>query len=173
MLPVSVIAEPTIFDLVNVALKTPEGCFVEVGVYKGGSAYYLSEAAQSQNRQIFLYDTFTGIPYSDSQNGDHHLVGDFSDTTYEEVVQAIPYASVIKGIFPESAVLMPNVAFAHLDCDQYRSYVDSITYLVPFMVKGGIMWFDDYSFLDGATKAIDEIFGNRVELAFGKALVRF
>jgi hypothetical protein len=40
----------TIKTLLSVASKTPDGCFVEVGVYKGGTASYLTELAEMQNR---------------------------------------------------------------------------------------------------------------------------
>lgn len=83
---------------------------------------------------------------------------------------------MIKGIFPESAVEMPPVAFAHIDCDQYRSIYDSAKYLSDKMVAGGIMYFDDYGYehLPLATKAVDDLFGDRVEvIENGKAIVRF
>jgi len=143
-------------ELVKTASKTPDGCFVEVGVYKGGSASYLTELAESQKREIYLYDTFTGIPFREDY--EQHQVGDFNDTSYEAVKNALPYAKVIQGIFPESAIEMPKVAFVHLDVDQYKSYVDCINYFKPRMVPGGIMWFDDYA-LSGAKKAVDELIG--------------
>lgn len=133
-----------------------EGCFVEVGIYTGGSASHLTKIAERRNQKIFLYDTFSGLPYKDEI--DHHQVGEFSYTDYDFIKESLPYAEVIKGVFPESAVEMPSVAFAHLDVDQYKSYYDCITYLKPKMVSGGIMFFDDYE-LDGAKKAIDELIG--------------
>lgn len=145
--------------LVKVAKESPtEGCFVEVGVYRGGTASYLTELAEQRSQQIFLYDTFSGLPYSDADHGDSHGVGAFANGDYEGIKNALPYANVIKGIFPDSAVDMPKVAFAHLDVDQYKSYVDCINYLKPRMVQGGIMWFDDYE-LGGAKKAINELIG--------------
>jgi predicted O-methyltransferase YrrM len=135
---------------------TPPGAFIEVGIYTGGSASVLTEIAQRQNRQIFLYDTFEGLPYS--SHGDTHQVGEFCYADYEHIKNSLPYATVTRGIFPESAVDMPDIAFAHLDVDQYESYVGCINYLKPRMVPGGIMWFDDYE-LPGAKQAIDELIG--------------
>jgi hypothetical protein len=151
-------------ELAATARETPAGCFVEVGVWKGGSASYLTEVAKQQNREIFLYDTFTGIPFA--ENYEVHKVGDFNDTSYEQVKAALPYAKVIQGIFPESAIEMPPIAFAHIDVDQYKSYIDCINYLGPRMVDGGIMWFDDYV-LSGAKKAVDELIGTK-NLVFAK-----
>lgn len=153
----SAIADHAIFEeLVKVAGETPlEGCFVEVGVYKGGTASYLTELAEKQEREIFLYDTFEGMPYSDAI--DPWKEGTFADDVdYEKIKAHLSYANVIKGIFPESAVVMPKIAFAHIDVDQYRGYIDCINYLSPMMMPGGVMWFDDYE-LEGAKKAIEEL----------------
>jgi spore coat protein CotH len=142
-------------NIVRIAKETPDGCFVEVGVYKGGTASYLTELAEQQGREVYLYDTFTGMPYK-GEFDDRHNVGDFSDTNYDVVREALPYANVIKGIFPQSAVEMPKIAFAHIDVDQYQGYIDCINYLSPLMAVGGVMWFDDYV-LSGAQKAIKEL----------------
>lgn len=152
---VSVVCPHIITSLVEVAEKSPKGCFVEVGVYKGGTDSRLTEIAEKQGREIFLYDTFEGMPFKGEH--DSHPVGDFGDTDYDTVKNSLPYAKVIKGIFPESAIKMPKVAFAHIDVDQYKSYIDCIEHLSPLMVEGGIMWFDDYC-LPAAKKAILEKF---------------
>lgn len=162
MQPESVIGEQQLKEMCELALHSPEGCFVEVGVYKGGSAYRLAEIAKEHGRKIFLYDTFTGIPFADSV--DTHSVGDFSETSYEKVCEDIPYAQVVKGTFPYSLVEMPSVAFAHIDADQYRSVKHSIESLLPKMADGGVMLFDDYMALVGATLAVDNAFGSSVEL---------
>lgn len=148
-------------DMSNMAIASPYGCFVEVGVYKGGTASYLTHFAELQKRRVYLYDTFEGIPFSD-EGVDFHKVGDFSDTSYEDIKNALPYATVVKGIFPASAVPMEPVAFAHIDCDQYRSIVESVNYLIPLMAAGGIIWFDDvHEHIPATMKAITELFGTK------------
>jgi O-methyltransferase len=143
-------------DKIATELAPTEGCFVEVGIYTGGSASHLTKIAEERNQKIFLYDTFSGLPYKDDD--DPHGIGAFSHTDFDGIKNALPYAEVIKGIFPECVVEMPSVAFAHLDVDQYKSYIDCITYLKPKMLSGGIMFFDDYE-LPGAKRAIDELIG--------------
>jgi hypothetical protein len=146
-----------ITEMLKVTETVPQtGCFIEVGIYTGGSASYLTEFAEKRNQPIYLYDTFSGLPYS--SNGDTHAVGEFNYGDYDHIKNTLPYAEVVKGIFPESAVEMPDVAFVHLDVDQYESYVGCINYLKPKMLSGGVMWFDDYE-LPGAKKAIDELIG--------------
>jgi O-methyltransferase len=143
-------------EMCAVASCTPAGCFVEVGVYQGGSALAMLSVARQQGREMFAYDTFTGIPYKGEH--DSHNVGDFSDTSFEKVSEGLKGATVIQGVFPASAVKMPPVAFVHLDCDQYQSIKDSLNHLLPLMVDGGIIWFDDYGCLEGANKAVREFF---------------
>lgn len=152
----SLIGDNALDDLAQTAAKAPKGALVEVGVYNGGSALRLYQVAREQNRALYLYDTFEGIPFKDSI--DSHYVGDFGDCSYHAIKSAFPEAETVKGVFPESAVSMPPVAFAHLDCDQYRSVKESIEYLLPLMVPAGIIWFDDYGALAGATKAVEELF---------------
>lgn len=173
--PVSVVPGFNIDSLCRIAEQAEEGCFVEVGVYRGGTAYYLNEIAIEQGRKLYLYDTFDGIPYQDEVMGDRHRVGDFSDTSMAEVVAAVPEAIVVKGLFPASIIPMPPVAFAHIDCDQYQSIIDSVHALRPLMVDGGIMLFDDYGCLEGATRAVEELFPKDriISTDVGKAMVIF
>ena len=167
----SLVSPEAIQEMVDRASKTPRGCFVEVGVYNGGTGHRLSQIAERQAREIYLYDTFEGIPYKDPI--DSHACGDFP-ADFESVRKAIPYATVIKGIFPRSAVHMPPVAFAHLDCDQYRSVLESCLYLSPRMVDGGVIWFDDSPVLEGAHKAVKEVFGSIMKTSkYGKHYVEF
>jgi O-methyltransferase len=174
IVPASAVNPIVTAGLVKTASESPQGCFVEVGVHKGGTAWHLAKCAEEQGREIYLFDTFTGIPYKGEF--DSHVVGDFSDTSLEEVQKIIPYAKITQGIFPQSAegLDLPDVAFVHLDCDQYQSIKEAALFLSPKMVKGGIMWFDDYGCLEGANRAVDELFAGRLEGSpVGKVFVRF
>lgn len=161
--PHSLVGEATIREMLDAARATPPGCFVEVGVYKGGTGWFLNQLALDQGRSLYLYDTFTGIPYHDAV--DSHHIGDFADTSFEEVRALIPRAFTVQGVFPACAVAMPPVAFVHLDCDQYRSIKESAQYLLPRMVPKGVIWFDDSPALAGAHQAARELFGERLQLS--------
>ncbi len=174
LIPISLVGPRVIDELVKTACATPQGCFIEVGVYKGGTAWHLAKLAENQNREIFLFDTFTGIPYKGEF--DPVTPGTFNETSLEEVKKAIPYAKIVQGIFPQSAedIDLPDVAFVHLDCDQYQSIKEAAIFLSPYMMEGGIIWFDDYGCLEGANKAVDELFAGRLEISnVGKYFVRF
>jgi hypothetical protein len=170
----SLISSPALRAMAGKALSMPPGCFVEVGVYKGGSARKLADVALTQDQRLFLYDTFEGLPYK--ADIDKEPIGRFSDTSVEEIRRLIPDSRVeiIKGVFPASAVPMPAVAFVHLDCDQYQAITESVRYLWPMMVEGGVIWFDDPFALDGATLALNDLFAEayiRIDADCNKAYV--
>lgn len=168
--PHSLVGEETIREMLDCARGTPAGCFVEVGVYKGGTGWFLNQLSLDQHRELYLYDTFTGIPHHDAV--DAHHIGDFADTSFEAVRALIPRAITVPGVFPGSAVPMPPIAFVHLDCDQYRSVKEAAEFLLPRMVSKGVVWFDDSPCLEGAHKAARELFGERLQLsATGKHFV--
>lgn len=149
--PYSVMAPEAIDSMMYYASRAPAGAIVEIGVYRGGSAWHLAKLG----RPLYLYDTFEGIP----QQGPLDLgnpVGKFADTSAEAVQALIPSATVVKGLFPDSLVPMPPVAFVHADADQYDSIAAIIEHMPRRMVRGGIILFDDFGVDDcpGATQAV-------------------
>jgi hypothetical protein len=153
--PQSLLDQSAIADLAYLALTSAKGSFVEVGVYKGGSAAYLYALAPLRGVEVFLYDTFTGIPFCDPAAGDTVPVGTFDDTSADAVRRAMPDAHVYEGVFGPDSPLPHIVGFAHIDCDQYDSVRVAINLLAPRMALGGVMLFDDYE-LTGARRAIDD-----------------
>lgn len=139
-------------------------------MYWGGSAWRLQRLAVDQGRELYLYDTFEGLPYQSAV--DQHPVGHFC-SSYELVRKKLIWSTVIKGVFPASAVPMPPVAFAHLDCDQYQSVKEAAQFLIPRMVQGGIIWFDDSPLLAGARQAVLELFERPACSPSGKHYVVF
>ena len=155
------------------ARSCPEGCFVEVGVYKGGSAYHLIDVAKTQGRKVWLYDTFEGMAYEDPIDTIH--VGEIKAEENAARAALGDYATIVKCVFPRTEHLPPApVAFAHIDCDQYRAIIESCMALGPLMAKGGQMLFDDVPVLAGARKAVTELYGDRIErVECGRWAVRF
>ncbi len=153
--PTSLVGAGAIEDLCEIARNAPPGAFAEFGVYQGGTAFHLAKIARTQQRHLYLYDTFTGIPCK-VQGLDSHEIGDFADTSLAQVMAAIPDAVYCVGIFPETLAQMPPLAFVHVDADQYQSIKDAIACFVPLLVHGGSIVFDDYRCLAGADKAIAE-----------------
>jgi len=136
----------------------PHGVFIEVGVYKGGTARVMADIANERSVPIHLFDTFTGIP--DKGPFDlHHNIGDFGDTSVDAVRQLIPEAIIHQGYFPDTVPRdLFGISFVHVDCDQYSGAMGAINVLWPRMIQGGVMLFDDYECTSGVTKAVNDRF---------------
>jgi len=176
--PPSIIRDDVLNELVMAARIAPAGDIVEVGVYQGGSAWVLGGVAREQGRRLWLFDTFSGMPWHEG-GLDFHRKGEFGDTSLEAVRQRIPDAEFVPGVFPKTLKDAQTrglraVALAHIDCDQYRSVRACCERLGPLMLPGGVMVFDDYDTLEGAQRAVDEAFAGRVRISpNGKARVAF
>lgn len=143
-------------------LKAPVlGDFAEIGVYKGGTANFIANF-KAQNRNLFLIDTFEGIPYS-NKGVDLHKVGDFKDVDFVFLKKFFEeYRNTV--IFKDKFIncmefLKENVfSFVHIDVDVYESYVETLNFFYPRMVNGGILLFDDYNAktCPGAKLAVDK-----------------
>ena len=156
----SIIARHQLDAMVNLLMKLPEGDFAEVGVFHGGSAYELYKVCLRQNRNLHLFDTFSGTPYS-VKGLDHHKIDrEFEAEEAPKRIRALmPLAKLHIGIYPETHPEdLTNLAFIHCDCDQYESYRAVIDNMWPLLVPGGIILFDDYPYLAGAKKAVEESF---------------
>jgi O-methyltransferase len=161
--------------LVAQASRGVFGDYAEVGVYKGRSALLLARAAPE--KQLHLFDTFSGMPDHDPLL-DGHSKGEFSDTSLDEVksrLSGVQNVSFYPGIFPEtsSPVADRKFAFAHFDCDLYRPCVEFIRFFWPRLLPGGALVFDDYDWPKclGVKKAIDEAGLDVVEAVDYQAIV--
>jgi Macrocin-O-methyltransferase (TylF). len=136
----------------------------ELGVYRGGSAKVI--AAVRPGATLHLFDTFTGLPYSES--AEHNPTGhDLHEGRFscdwrqaERFLQGFDVVFHI-GVFPASAQTIEpySFSFVHVDCDLYQSAADAIEFFWPRMLAGGIMYFDDYGCdFTGVTDAVNEHF---------------
>lgn len=156
----SIVADFQLDKMCELASETPQGDFAEVGVYQGGSACRLYEVAMPQGRGLHLFDTFTGTP-THIPGLDHHKVNDeFEAPLAVKYIRTImPLADLYVGIYPDTHPKdLANLAFVHCDCDQYLSYKAVIEHMWPIIVPDGVLYFDDYPYLGGAKKAVEEAF---------------
>lgn len=139
------------------------GVVMECGVYKGGTAAMLAAilADAGSSRELFLFDTFSGMPETDPVR-DKHRKGDFANTTLAEVAAYVghPTRCIYRaGFLPDTFVGLEHlpIAFCHVDVDIYRSVWDCLEFCWPRLTPGGAMLFDDYGFpsCPGAREAVD------------------
>lgn len=160
------------------------GAFVESGVWMGGSimaaARTLVELGAT-DRDLYLYDTFEGLPapgefdriagsdqpitelYAqlNAQSGDKPFLdapldvvrANIARTGYPiERIHAIP--GLVQDTIPTTAP--EQVAFLRLDTDWYASTKVEMETLFPRLSADGILIVDDYGYLEGSRKAVDE-----------------
>lgn len=160
------------------------GAFVESGVWMGGSimaaARTLVELGDT-DRDLYLYDTFEGLPAPGEHDGiagakqsATEIYADLSansgDKPYLEAPIDVVRANVARTGYPLErihtiaglvedtipATAPPEIAFLRLDTDWYSSTKTEMETLFPRLSPNGILIIDDYGYLDGARKAVDE-----------------
>lgn len=156
----SIIAPYQLTLMQDLASQVPAGAFCEIGVFNGGSAAILYGICLIQGRELHLFDTFTGTPFYTEDVDRHRIDSEFAAPNAEENIRlALPLAKLHVGIYPNTHPAgLKDIAFIHCDCDQYLSYRAVIDVMWPLVVPGGIMLFDDYPYLAGAKKAVEESF---------------
>jgi hypothetical protein len=165
------------------------GDIVECGVWRGGTmlaaALTLLECGSS-DRQLWLYDTFEGMPAPSEHDMDLSGIPASrilqADTTEKqnshvwayaplELVQRVMQSSgypanrvvFVKGkveqTIPEH---MPSqIALLRLDTDWYESTYHELNHLYPRLAVGGVLIIDDYGHWQGARRAVDQYIGER------------
>jgi O-methyltransferase len=160
------------FELWQLADKAynidPQAAFLEVGVWKGGTAGILASKLRDlkASTPVFIADTFSGVVKAGEQDS-FYQGGEHKDTN-QAIVEGllkntIGYeCTILKGIFPdETAHKIPaNTKFSlcHIDVDVYSSAKDIISYIWDKLIVGGTIIFDDYGFhwCTGITKLVEE-----------------
>ena len=178
-----------IFGLVEaaryVARHAVPGAVVECGVYKGGSMMAAALTLQAEgvtDRDLYLFDTFEGMPEPTGEDVDLHgnaAAEEFErrrkqDTNAEwlacsvervrEAVQSTGYpAERLHFVQGDVLETVPSrapeqIALLRLDTDWYASTRHELEQLYPRLVPGGVLIIDDYGHFQGARKAVDEYF---------------
>src|ERR1700744_2313217 len=89
----SQVGQDVIAELIDRARLTPLGAFLEVGVFQGGTAWHLAKLGAEQKRELYLFDTFTGIPHACAI--DSHKVGDFAGVDVNAIRDSLPGAIIV------------------------------------------------------------------------------
>ena len=117
---------------------------VELGVYKGGNAYFTSlfKNIIQDSRHYYLIDTFEGFP--ELSNFDpSNLSNMFKDNSFQRIetlFSDFPNVKVVKGKIPDILQEFDNKNFSliYCDCDLYKPTLDSLNYFYPKLCRGGV-----------------------------------
>ena len=145
------------------------GDVCEVGVYRGGTAKVISDNVK--DCEVFLFDTFDGMPYFDPDKDKDWTLGTFDQTDYDMVSKLFESnnnVKIYKGVFPSDTshhVENKTFKFVHLDVDNYQPYKECLEFFYDRMVPGGVIIFDDYDHkcCPGSNKDVDEFFKDKPE----------
>jgi hypothetical protein len=147
---------------------------VECGCAKGGSAALMALTLQrhGSRRQLWLFDTFEGLPAPTSDDPDYEIAKSFTGEfvgTLQEVEfffkqhQLLARVQFVKGLFQDTlpAADITKIALLHIDGDWYESVKVCLENFYDKVTPGGIIQFDDYGYWKGARKAVDEFIAKR------------
>ncbi len=151
------------------------GDIVECGVARGGSAAVLGLTLQGlgAKRDLWLFDTFQGLPRPSSQNDPDFEIADLYTGKclgpVEDVSASLARLGLrenvhfVPGLFQDTlpTANIPSIAVLHVDGDWYESVKTCLECFYDKVSSGGIIQFDDYAHWAGARKAVDEFFANR------------
>jgi O-methyltransferase len=158
------------------------GAFAEVGVWRGEMSAFLHRLAP--NRQLYLFDTFSGFPDRDLFEGSKD--SRFRDTSEEAVRRRVgPTDNVVlrPGYVPDTLAGLEDEQFAFvlLDLDLLAPTQASLEFFYPRLSPGGYLVMHDYNNAESdwaCKRAMDAFMKERperlIELGdvWGSALIR-
>ena len=146
-----------------IELQIP-GAFAELGVYKGNFSSILAYYANKTNRDLYLFDTFSGFDANDFVGVDKNQTIKNTDTSLDYVKQNVGDEENIhyyQGYFPDTLTQETKdkkYAFVSLDADLYKPILAGLEFFYPRLSNGGMIFVHDYSsgYYEGATLAVNE-----------------
>lgn len=135
-------------------IKNLDGYYIEIGVYKGGSAYsaltFLKET--NQVRETLFIDTFNGFDYEESRKSfdsewfGTHKIDENAEFVMDQVKNSLgainyPFRLQRGNICDKELIkTLPNkVAFLNIDVDQYEATKSSLEYGYEVVVPKGVI----------------------------------
>lgn len=143
------------------------GDYVEIGVYRGGSAYaalaYMREA--DLLRRSYFFDTFQGFNYQTAvRSKDADWAGTHEGTSLERVRAALAefdnaHVERLEITNEDLPAEIERIAVANVDVDMYEAVLESLRKIAPRLAPGGILIAEDQGHtpgLAGAFRAVQE-----------------
>jgi len=172
--------------VVNAEIK---GVVVECGVWRGGSMMLAAKrliSLSAVDRDLYLYDTFEGLPRPD-ESLDIDILGnraidgwtprakndeasawafcDDAEVTKNLLSSGYPTecVKIVKGMVEDTIprIAPDQIALLRIDTDWHHSYRHILNHFYDRVSIGGVIIFDDYGQFLGARKAVDEFIEQR------------
>ena len=157
------------------------GDIVECGVWRGGSMHAVAmtlTAAGDQSRDLYLYDTFEGMPppsevdvrwdgqlaadMLEKQDRDSYVWAIASLEDVQDGFKDVDYPAdrihFVQGMVEDTipSQLPEQISILRLDTDWYESTAHELKHMYERLSPGGVLLLDDYGHWAGAKKATDE-----------------
>jgi hypothetical protein len=127
------------------------GVVIECGTFKGGTAANLSLVCRIVGRELFVFDSFQGLPQGSScdREAAHYSKGDWRGS-FEEVSNNIrrygdfATCTLVRGWFDETLPLFSReIALAYVDVDLEASLDTCIKNIWPRLSDSGFLFIDE------------------------------
>ena len=153
--------------------------FVELGCWKGHSAYIISKLIKKSRKKInfHIFDSFEGLSDSCKKDGTFNLYNNkfksavtkqfqsSEDFVKDIVLKDFNFVKTYKGWIPNrfNEIKEKKFSLIHIDLCMYKPSLQSLNFFYPKLVKGGIIISNVYNseVFQGEKKAWDEYFQNK------------
>jgi O-methyltransferase len=135
---------------------TTPGVVVECGCFRGGTSANLALMCEVVDRQLYIYDSFEGLPpatdgdqYGQAQGSGFLSAGLDQVKAHVEAHGAAGRTTYVKGWFEDTTPLHePPIVLMFLDVDYQASLTDCILNLWPKLTPRGYCFIDEFIFND-------------------------
>lgn len=159
----------TLIQFLDYALQK-EGECMEMGVYKGASAYLIADRIKKNKKDklLFLLDTFEGTPYKrigykkdNEKRKGQYIVAGGKQKVKEHLGEYETLCRFIQGIIPESFSKLPEntyFCFIHIHLNLFDSTYEALEFVYKYCIKEGIILIEDYGLIScqGVKAAVDK-----------------
>lgn len=134
-----------------------DGDFVECGVNKGFSSKVIMDYVRFKNlnKKYYLLDTFEGLSeamLTESEKAMGKTGGGYEPCIdiVNKVFGELDFVRIIKGLIPDTLELVKaeKISFLHIDMNCVFPESEALKFFWPKLVKGGVVIFDDYGWMD-------------------------
>lgn len=149
------------------------GDLVETGVWRGGASIFMKGVltAYGDSRDIWLCDSFEGLPAPDEENFPSDKKWRFDKASWYLAVSEDQvrenfrrydllddHIKFVKGWFRDTLTSLPasEISLLRLDGDLYESTIQALEPLYPKLAVGGFCVVDDYSAVDACEQAVHD-----------------
>ncbi len=164
-----------LYNLVHKAINLDlPGDIVECGVWHGGSAAVMAVALRdlphTEERTLWLFDSFQGLPPPDEKDGRKAKEKYFQgwnrgdpqkvEEIFGKCGVSMDSVRIVPGWFESTLKTTPvgSIAILHIDADWYSSVNTVLETLYYKVVPGGFIVLDDYGVWPGCSQAVADFF---------------